>query len=95
MISYPIRGIIITYVFCTIFRHRKSPRTLITGKKLSKIQSDIVFLSRCKEFDIAKKGLRLKNPFKFQSNSLCIKGNNTCEKAERILRNTAINDACA
>ena len=26
-------------------------------------------------------------------NSLCMKGNNTCEKAERIPRNTAINDA--
>ena len=61
--------------------------------RLSKIQSDIVFLSRCKKFDIIPKGLRLKNPFKFQSNSLCIKGNYTCEKAERILRNTAINDA--
>ena len=61
--------------------------------RLSKIQSDIVFLSRCKKFDIIPKGLRLKNPFKFQSNSLCIKGNYTCEKAELILRNTAINDA--
>ena len=45
------------------------------------------------KIDIIPKGLRLKNPLKFQSNSLCIKGKNTCEKAERTLRNTAINDA--
>ena len=34
-----------------------------------------------------------KKTFKSQSNSLYTKVRNTCEKAERILRNTAINDA--
>ena len=38
----------------------------------------------------------MKNPFKCQSNSLCIKRKNTCEKDERIgiQQNIAINDAC-
>ena len=55
--------------------------------------SDIVFLSKCKKFNIVPNGLRVKHPFNCQCTSVKNKGRNICVKAEQRLRNAAINDA--
>ena len=62
-------------------------------KKLSKTQSDIVFLSKCKKWNIVPNGQKLKNPFYSQSTSVKQKGRNICVKAEQRLINASINDA--
>ena len=75
-------------------KHLRERRNLeLKYKKLSKTQSDIVFLSKCKKFDIVPNGLKLNNPFNSQSTSVKNKGRNICVKAEQRLRNAAINDA--
>ena len=75
-------------------KHLRERRNLeLKYKKLSKTQSDIVFLSKCKKFNIVPNGLKLNNPFNSQSTSVKNKGHNICVKAEQRLRNAAINDA--
>ena len=75
-------------------KHLRERRNLeLKYKKLTKTQSDIVFLSKCKKFNIVPNGLKLSNPFNSQSTSVKNKGRNICVKAEQRLRNAAINDA--
>ena len=53
-----------------------------------------MFLSKCKKINIVPNGLKLNNnPFNSQSTSVKNKGHNICVKAEKRLRNAAINDA--
>ena len=75
-------------------KHLRESRNLeLKYKKLSKAQSDIVFLSKCKKCNIVPNGLKLKNPFYSQSTSVKQKGHNLCVKVEQRLRNAAISDA--
>ena len=75
-------------------KHLRERRNLeLKYIKLSKTQSDIVFLSKCNFFYIVPNGLKLNNPFDSQSTSVKNKGHNICVKSEQRLRNAAINDA--
>ena len=52
-------------------KHLRERRNLeLKYKKLSKTQSDIVFLSMCKKCNIVPNGLKPRNPFYSQSTSV-------------------------
>ncbi|EMP24369.1 hypothetical protein UY3_18607 [Chelonia mydas] len=58
-------------------------------KKLLQIQTDIIFLSKCKQMDIIPKGLKVKNPL--QSTYHTDYADSLCHTLSKKLRNHLIN----
>ncbi|EMP27600.1 hypothetical protein UY3_15288 [Chelonia mydas] len=58
-------------------------------KKLVQIQTDIIFLSKCKQMDITPKGLKVKNPL--QSTYYTDYADSLCHTLSKKLRNHLIN----